>query len=79
MVQSCAERMGRMECIMFTKQHYNRIAATILCLYPPIVEPDARRIHFDICKHLADMFTQDNANFDQTKFIRACGWIGYTP
>jgi len=60
---------------MFTKQHYEKTAETVkefLQSQEPI-EP------VDVVAMLVSMFKKDNPNFDEYKFVKACGmnWSEY--
>lgn len=52
---------------MFTRRHYEAIAATIKAHdWPPILVHDVIRV-------FARMFEDDNLNFKRGKFLDACG------
>lgn len=55
---------------MFTRQHYVAIASVIKTVLPGVNRADAAHI----ATHLAQMFDEDNPNFDWDRFMVACGF-----
>lgn len=55
----------------FSRQHYESIARILKNDAQPGV--DAETLVQDIAEDLADLFAQDNPNFDREKFLKAAG------
>ena len=55
---------------IFTKKHYESIAKMIHDIYLPSQLP---RDGGNVIYYLADLFAEDNPNFNRGKFYSACG------
>lgn len=57
-----------MSTIMFTRQHYQRLAETLASI------TDDRPTHIGVVEAIADMLESDNPAFDRVKFLFASGY-----
>ena len=55
-----------------TKKHYEAIAAQIRIVRSMTKDVVARRSLEQVVQNLVFFFTQDNKNFDRTRFLEAC-------
>lgn len=59
---------------VFQARHYNAIADTISLEYQnPRLYPDEKAAIMRVIYSLADLFKDDNPNFNEEIFIKACG------
>jgi hypothetical protein len=58
---------------MFTKQHYEQVADLLKRAQNKHRGETADQLYFSIIDDFADLFENDNGNFNRDKFSLACG------
>lgn len=55
---------------MFTRKHYEKVVKVINRTIPY----DDATVRHNTIQEFADMFEDDNPNFDRDRFLKACGF-----